>query len=137
LLIDRSAWRHAPDAAADVVGHQQRTIARDGEAERIAADGEPFAALIAPSSPDAIADGWFGFSIAIPAPSDELAARSAAHVAYHALRRSGTPWAARSGASPTPPRRPTVLLAPWRLRDPQPNPTDRLAVHALVTQEAR
>lgn len=126
------------DSPVPELGTPALGITRDGEGEHITADGEPFASLITPSSPRAIADGWFGFSIGIPDSSDELAGRSAAHAVYHALRRSGTPWAARTGASPTPPRRPTVLLAPWRLRDLQPTPTNRFVPdHALTTQEAR
>lgn len=116
------------------LGTPALTVVRDGDDERIAANDVAFATLITPTSPQAIADGWFGFEIAVPSPGDELAGRSAAHVIYHALRRSGTPWAARTDSIPTPPRRPTVLRAPWRLRDPHARGTPRLAHHALATQ---
>ena len=76
-----------------------------GDRDLILASGRPFATLIRPAS-DADGANSFGFEIRLPAPVDELSARSAAYLVYRTLRKSGIRWTlwVRDAASEVAPR---------------------------------
>ena len=61
--------------------------------EVILASGRPIATLLRPGSDSRSGPHAFGFTVTLPAPADELMARSTAYAIYRTLRKSGLRWA--------------------------------------------
>jgi hypothetical protein len=91
------------DEAAHAAWAGARAVLR--RMERRGTDGEPVATVLRPRPASTGVANSFGFEIRLPAPTDELTMRAAAHVVYRTLRESGLPWARQALERHAPPAR--------------------------------
>ena len=106
--IVRRLDRRTTSGATASIDPEPLTLARSGGREVVLAGGRPIATLLRPGPESASGPDSFGFELRLGAPTSELTMRTAAHLAYRTLRRSGLPWAMWAPADrpvPSPTRR--------------------------------
>ena len=91
--IVRRLDRRTTSGATASIDPEPLTLARSGGREVVLAGGRPIATLLRPGPESASGPDSFGFELRLGAPTSELTMRTAAHLAYRTLRRSGLPWA--------------------------------------------